>query len=263
MSSVDDAVFRALADPTRRLLLDRLFEREGRSLQDLQSAVPSMTRFGVMKHLRSLEAAGLVVSRKVGREKLHYLNAVPIQLIRDRWVSRFAQPRAIALSGLKAELEGGQLMAARPAQIYQVYIKASAQQIWDAITRPEFTSLYFYGARVETTGEAGTPIRYHSPDGSKLWGDDVVIEADRPHRLVASWRSLYDPEMAAEERSRVTWEIEEQPGGVCKLTVVHDQLDGAPKTAASVSGGWMFIISGLKTVLETGEALRAGPPTRS
>jgi uncharacterized protein YndB with AHSA1/START domain len=263
MSSVDDAVFRALADPTRRRLLDRLFEREGRSLRELQSEVPAMTRFGVMKHLRSLEAAGLVVSRKVGRERLHYLNAVPIQLIRDRWVSRYAEPRATALSGLKAELEGGRIMAARPEQVYQVYIKASAKQVWDAITKAEFTAKYFYGARVETTGEAGTPIRYHSPDGSQLWGDDVVIEADRPHKLVMGWRSLYDPELAAEERSRVTWEIEEQPGGVCKLTVIHDQLEGAPKTAASVSGGWMFIISGLKTVVETGEPLRLGPPIRS
>jgi uncharacterized protein YndB with AHSA1/START domain len=88
------------------------------------------------------------------------------------------------------------------------------------------------------------------------------MESSRPHRLVMGWRSLYDPEMALEERSRVTWEIEEQPGGVCKLTVIHDQLEGAPKTAANVSGGWMFIISGLKTVLETGEPLRLGPPIR-
>lgn len=262
-STADDAVFRALADPTRRLLLDRLFEREGRNLHELQAEVPGMTRFGVMKHLRSLEAAGLVVTRKVGREKLHYVNAVPIQLIRDRWVSRYAQPRAIALSGLKTDLEGGRTMAARPAQVYQVYIKASPEQIWDAITKPEFTEKYFYGARVETTGETGAPIRYYSPDGKQLWGDDVVIEADRPRKLVMGWRSLYDPELAAEERSRVTWEIEEQPGGVCRLTVIHDQLEGAPKTAASVSGGWMFIISGLKTVVETGEPLRLGPPIRS
>ena len=260
----EDLVFRALADPTRRMLLDRLAERDGRSLQELQREVPDMTRFGVMKHLRSLEAAGLVVSRKVGRVKLHYLNAVPIQLIRDRWVSRYSEPRAMALSGLKSVLEGGiTTMAERPAQVYQVYIKASAEQVWDAITKPEFTSLYFYGARVETTGEAGAPLRYFAPDGERLWVDDVVIEAERPRKLVVGWRSLYDPELAAEERSRVTWEIEEQPGGVCRLTVVHDQLEGAPKTAASVAGGWMFIISGLKTVLETGEPLRLGPPVRS
>ena len=108
---------------------------------------------------------------------------------------------------------------------------------------------------METTAETGAPIRYHSPDGSQLWGDDVVIEAERPRRLVMGWRALYDPELAAEERSRVTWEIEEQPGGVCKLTVIHDQLEGAPKTAISVAGGWSFVLSGLKTLLETGEPL--------
>jgi uncharacterized protein YndB with AHSA1/START domain len=169
----------------------------------------------------------------------------------------------MALSDLKAHLEkGGRTMASKTEQVYVVFIKASAEQVWEAITRPEFTEKYFYGARVETTGETGTPIRYHSRDGAQLWGDDLVIESDRPRRLVVGWRSLYDPEMAVEERSRVTWEIEEQPGGVCKLTVVHDQLEGAPKTAASVSGGWMFILSGLKTVLETGEPLRLGPPLR-
>lgn len=124
---------------------------------------------------------------------------------------------------------------------------ATADQIWDAITKPEFTSKYFYGSLVETTGETGAPICYYSPDRSERWTDEVVIDSERPHRLVMGWRSLYDPELAAEERSRVTWEIEEQPGGVCKLTVIHDQLEGAPKTGASVSGGWMFIISGLKT----------------
>jgi uncharacterized protein YndB with AHSA1/START domain/DNA-binding transcriptional ArsR family regulator len=251
----DDAAFRALADPTRRLLLDALFEREGRTLGDLHREVAGMTRFGVMKHLRILEAAGLVVTRRVGREKLHYLNPVPVQLIHDRWVSKYTRPRASALADLKSDLERGETMAEAPKQVYQVFIKASPEQVWDAITRPEFTARYFYGSRVQTTGEAGTPLRHMAPDSDELWGDNVVLESQRPERLVHTWRSLYDVEMAAEPPSRVTWEIEPQPGGVCKLTVVHDQLEGSPKTAASVSGGWMFIISGLKTLLETGEPL--------
>src|SRR5436853_2514998 len=131
----DDRVFKALADPTRRFLLDRLFARDGRTLSELESAL-EMTRFGVMKHLRLLEAAGLVVTRKAGREKLHYLNPVPIQLIHDRWVSKYTRPRAAALAALKQELEGGQTMAA-PKQVYQVYIRATPEQVWDAITRPE------------------------------------------------------------------------------------------------------------------------------
>jgi len=214
-----------------------------------------MSRFGVMKHLRILETAGLVVTHKVGREKLHYLNPVPVQLIHDRWVSKYTRPQAAALADLKDELERGETMSAAPSQVYQVYIKASPEQVWDAITRPEFTTRYFFGSRVETTGEAGTPVRHRAPDSDELWGDDSVLESEPPRRFVHTWRSLYNPELAAEPASRVTWDIEPQPGGVCKLTVIHDQLERSPKTASSVSGGWMFVISGLKTLLETGEPL--------
>jgi uncharacterized protein YndB with AHSA1/START domain/DNA-binding transcriptional ArsR family regulator len=251
----DDQAFRALADPTRRLLLDLLFEREGRTLRELHAEVESMTRFGVMKHLRILEAAGLVVARRVGREKLHYLNPVPVQLIHDRWVSKYTRPQATTLADLKDQLERGETMSAAPSQVYQVFIKATPEQVWDAITKPEFTARYFYGSRVETTGDAGTPIRHRSARSDELWGDDSVLESERPRRFVHTWRSLYNQELAAEPSSRVTWEIEEQPGGVCKLTVIHDQLERSPKTASSVSGGWMFILSGLKTLLETGEPL--------
>ena len=250
----DDLVFRALADPTRRLLLDRLFEREGCPLSALQSEVKGMTRFGVMKHLRVLEAAGLVVTRREGREKLHYLNPVPVQLIHNRWVSKYTERGAAALASLKEALE----MSDTPAptkQVYQVFIRATPERVWDAITKPEFTAQYFHGSRVDTTGERGTGIRHYAPDGTTLWGDDTILESDPPRRLVHSWRSLYDPAFAAEPPSRVTWEIEPQPGGITKLTVVHDQLEGSPKTAANVAGGWMFIISGLKTFLETGQPL--------
>lgn len=147
--------------------------------------------------------------------------------------------------------------AQQPAtQIYQIFIKATPEAIWAAITLPEFSARYFYGSRVETTGQAGSPFRYHSPDGASLWGEGNVLESDPPRRLVVPWRSLYDAELAGEESSRVTWQIEAQDGGYCQLTVVHDQLDGAPKTAASVSGrGWMMVLSGLKTLLETGHSL--------
>ena len=251
----DDQAFRALADPTRRLLLDRLFEREGRTLRELHSEVEGMTRFGVMKHLRILEGAGLVVTRRVGREKLHYLNPVPVQLIHDRWVGKYVRAHAAALADLKDELERGETMSAAPTQVYQVFIKASPEQVWDAITRPEFTARYFFGSRVQTTGEVGTPIRHLAATTDELWGDDAILESDPPRRLVHTWRSLYDSDLAAEPESRVTWEIEGQPGGISRVTVVHDRLTRSPKTAASVSGGWMFVLSGLKTLLETGEAL--------
>lgn len=137
-------------------------------------------------------------------------------------------------------------------QVYQVFIKATPERIWAAITQPEQTAGYFHGARITNTPERH--ISY-GPDGS-TWGDGPVLEFDPPFRLVHQWRSLYDDDMATEQPSRVTWEIEPQDGGYCKLTVTHDRLDGAPKTAASVAGpGWMFVLSGLKTLLETGEAL--------
>jgi uncharacterized protein YndB with AHSA1/START domain len=141
---------------------------------------------------------------------------------------------------------------ATTTQVYQLFIRATAQQIWDAITTPEFTARYFHGARITVTDQ-----RYLSlgPD-DQVWGDDAVLEFDPPRRLVHGWRSMYDPELAAEKTSRVSWEIEPQDGGYCLLTVVHDQLEGAPKTAASVSGpGWMGVLSNLKTLLETGEPL--------
>jgi uncharacterized protein YndB with AHSA1/START domain len=138
------------------------------------------------------------------------------------------------------------------AQIYQVFIRATPEQIWEAITTPEFTARYFYGARITVT-----PGRLRSVGTDEsLWADETVVEYDPPRRLVHSWRSLYDPDLAAEPPSRVTWEIEPGQGGVCSLTVVHDRLESSPKTAESIAGpGWMFVLSGLKTLLETGEPL--------
>jgi DNA-binding transcriptional ArsR family regulator/uncharacterized protein YndB with AHSA1/START domain len=250
----DDRVFKALADPTRRLLLDQLFEREGRSLTELEGRL-EMTRFGVMKHLRVLAEAGLVVSRKVGRSRLHYLNRVPIRQVHDRWIDKYTEPRAAALADLKSQLEGTMSTTTPTAlttQVYQVFIKATPEQIWDAITKPEFTVRYFHQAHIEHVD--GRRVS-RGPDGD-LWGDEAVLEWDPPRRLVHGWRSLYDDEMANEATSRVTWQIEPRDGGACLLTATHDQLEGAPKTAASVSGpGWMFVLSGLKTLLETGEPL--------
>ena len=143
------------------------------------------------------------------------------------------------------------------AQVYQLYIKATPEQVWDAITKPEFVKQYFHGALVESTYEVGSKVRSWSPDHETLWTDNTVLEFDPPRRYVHSWISLYDPETAKEEESRVSWEIDPTDAGYCKLTVVHDKLEGAPKTAANVSGGWMFILSGLKTLCETGKPLVA------
>ena len=147
-------------------------------------------------------------------------------------------------------------MTAQTTQVYQVFIKASPEQIWEAITNPEFTTKYFHGAYVESSFEPGAPYKGYSADRSQHWIDGEVLEAEPPLRLQHTWRALFDPEQAAEPHSRVTWEIEPQEGSFCMLTVVHDQLEGAPKTAESVSGaGWVMVLSGIKTLLETGSPL--------
>jgi uncharacterized protein YndB with AHSA1/START domain len=143
-------------------------------------------------------------------------------------------------------------MTQTTVQVYQLFIKATPEQIWEAIVDPELTSKYFYGSRITVTPEARVST---NPDGSESWGESEVLEWDPPRKLVHGWVSAYDPELANESTSRVTWEIEPQDGGMSKLTLVHDQLEGAPKTAESVAGGWMFVLSGLKTLLETGKPL--------
>ena len=144
-------------------------------------------------------------------------------------------------------------MTETTVQVYQVFIKATPEQIWEAIIDPEFTTKYFHGSRITITPERRTST---SPDGSELRGDSPVFEWDPPRRLVHGWQALYDPELASEEPSRVTWEIEPQDGGVSKLTLVHDRLENSPKTAANVTGeGWMMVLSGLKTLLEVGQPL--------
>jgi uncharacterized protein YndB with AHSA1/START domain len=144
-------------------------------------------------------------------------------------------------------------VTATTTQVYRVFIRATPEAIWDAITKPEFTAQYFYGMRIEVTPERR---RTFAPNEEDAFGDDPILEYDPPRKLVHGWRAKWNPELAAEEQSRVTWEIEPRGDGVTLLTLVHDRLEGAPKTAAGVSGeGWMRVISGLKTFVETGKPL--------
>ncbi len=241
-----DDVFRALADPTRRWLLDELFKQDGQSLSALERRLP-MTRFGVMKHLRVLEDAGLVVARKRGREKLHYLNPVPIRLIHDRWVSKYAEPWTAGLSELKHELEDRTM-----EKVFEIYIKTTPERLWEAITEPELRRRYSFGVGVDSEWVPGSDYSGSAPGAPGPLVEGENLEVDRPRRLVQSFNALWSDEVKAEETSRVTWEIE-QVEDSCRLTVVHDQLrDGA---SGELYGGWPMILSGLKTLLETGEDL--------
>ena len=238
-------VFHALADKSRRKLLDRLHRRDGQTLGELCARV-AMTRFGVMKHLRVLESAGLVVARKSGREKLHYLNPMPIGLAHDRWVSKYRAPFAAALSQLKSTLEEPMV------QIYELFIRTTPEKLWQALTDGALTKQYFFGETIHSDFKPGSPWHSSGPGGSRDV-EGTVLEADRPRRLVLTWHILYDAALG-EELSRVTYEIQKR-GAVCKLTATHE-LDSAPLTAKHVgTDGWQLVLSGLKTLLETGEPL--------
>ncbi|TJY69163.1 metalloregulator ArsR/SmtB family transcription factor [Arthrobacter sp. CAU 1506] len=240
-----DAVFKALADPTRRELLDELFREDGQTLTALEAHF-NITRFGVMKHLRQLEEANLVVTRRRGREKLHFLNPVPIRLIHDRWVSKYAQPWAAGLSDLKSRLENPM------EKIFEIYIRTTPEKLWEAITDSEIRSKYNFGNGIETDWTPGSSYTMTNPRADAPLGEGENLEVDPPRKLVQTMRALWGEDVIAEGTSRVTWEIE-QVEDSCRLTVTHDQLrEGAND---QLYGGWPMILSGLKTWLETGELL--------
>ena len=241
-----DAVFKALADPTRRSLLDELFKEDGQTLGKLEERLP-MTRFGVMKHLKVLEEAGLVVARKRGREKLHFLNAVPIRLVHDRWVSKFAEPWAATLSELKTSIE-----EATMEKVFEIYIKTTPERLWEALTNSEMRAKYTFGLGCETDWKPGSRWQGVSPKAPDPISHGEVLEVDPPRRLVQSFQALWSDEVERAGTSRVTYEIEPVADS-CRLTVVHDELPEGVND--EIYGGWPMILSGLKTLLETGEDL--------
>jgi uncharacterized protein YndB with AHSA1/START domain len=241
-----DLVFRALADPTRRSLLDDLFREDGQTLSSLEERFP-MTRFGVMKHLRQLEEAGLVVTKRRGREKLHFLNPVPIRLVHDRWVSKYAEPWAAALTGLKSRLE------ASMEKVFEIYIRTTPERLWEAITDPDQRAKYNFGSTYTSDFKPGSRFEVSHPKADGLLGEGENLEVDPPRRLVQNMVALWSDEVKSEGTSRITWEIEPIGEDSCRLTVTHDQLRESANE--ELYGGWPMILSGLKTWIETGEVL--------
>jgi uncharacterized protein YndB with AHSA1/START domain len=240
-----ELVFKALADPTRRALLDALFAEDGQTLSALESRF-DMTRIGVSKHLRLLEESGLVVTRRRGREKLHFLNPVPIRLVHDRWVSKYTETWAAGLADLKKELE------LTMEKVFEIYIRTTPDRLWDAITDPETRARYHFGSRIVSDWAEGSryELVHSGADGPLIEGENLVV--DPPRRLVQTMHAVWGPEAATQGTSRVTWEIE-PVGDSCRLVVTHDQLaEDAPE---ELYGGWPMILSGLKTWIETGEEL--------
>jgi uncharacterized protein YndB with AHSA1/START domain/DNA-binding transcriptional ArsR family regulator len=265
-----DAVFKALADPSRRELLDRLNERNGQNLRELCAGL-GMARQSVTKHLAVLEAAGLVTTERRGRERLHHLNTAPIADIADRWIGRYHRRRAQALADLKHTLET-ETMSDTEFR-YTTYIRTSPERLWQAITDPEFT-LQYWGAALHSDWRVGSPVLWQSgPEGEPADLDQVVLESDPPRRLAYTWHDYQDDhaeifgwsaeELAryrTEPRARVAFTIE-SVGDTVRLTVLHDGFAPGSKMLEAVSGqlppslGWPVIVASLKSLLETGEPL--------
>ncbi|WP_184574018.1 ArsR/SmtB family transcription factor [Streptomyces zagrosensis] len=264
-----DEVFKALADASRRRLLDRLNERNGQSLRELSEDL-EMSRQAVSKHLAVLEAARLVSTVRHGREKLHYLNPVPIRELADRWIGQYEHGRLTALSQLKRTLE--ERTMSKPAYVYVIYIQSTPQEIYRALTDPEFVAVYMEGTGPRSDWQVGSPVEWKmDPNGAYKDYGQRVLEAEPGKRLAYTWHPLQEEhrEMvgitsdeefaeATKERSQVTFTIEpaEEPSAGTKLTIVHDGFDSPDsKMLQSVSFGWTLILSGMKTLLEDGKRL--------
>ena len=268
-----DAVFRALSDPARRRLLDRLNERNGLTLTQL-CADMGMTRQSVSKHLVVLEDAEVVTTRRRGREKLHYLNAAPINDIADRWIHHYDRQRAEALADLKTALEATPMdhTCDQTTFVYTTYINATAERVWHGLTEPSFTQRYWGGVSFPTDWQNGSTYDVAYEDAGLVISDpaQVILESDPYRRLAYTWHT-FTPEWGAyhgksaeeverwssEPRSKVAFDIEESAPGVVKLTVVHDGFAPGSAVLAGVSTGWPAVLASLKTLLETGSALPA------
>jgi DNA-binding transcriptional ArsR family regulator/uncharacterized protein YndB with AHSA1/START domain len=265
--TIDDA-FRALADPSRRLLLDSLNARSGQTLGELCSHL-AMARQSVSKHLAVLEAANLITTVRRGREKLHYLNAAPINEIAERWITRYDRSRVHALADLKSALEADPMDT--PSFVYTTFIKTTPERLWQGLTDPAFTKRY-WNIAFATDWQAGSAMTWEQRDVTIADDAQRVVEADPYTRLSYTWHS-FTPEwaqtvdldedqrarLAAERRSKVTFEIEPLDGEQVKLTVVHDDLEPGGLLGNMISGGWPRVIANLKTLLETGEPLPDAP----
>jgi uncharacterized protein YndB with AHSA1/START domain/DNA-binding transcriptional ArsR family regulator len=263
-----DEAFRALADPSRRLLLDSLNERNGQTLRELGSGL-DMARQSVSKHLAVLEAANLVTTVRRGREKHHYLNAAPINEIAERWITRYEQDRVNALADLKRALEDNPVD--KPSFVYTTYIRTTPERLWQALTEPAFTKRY-WSITFDTDWQAGSPMSWHQRGLKITDPEQVVLESEPYHRLSYTWHTFsaewaesfgFTDEarerLTSERRSKVTFEIEPLDAEQVRLTVLHDDLEPGGMTASMISQGWPRVLANLKTLLETGEALPDNP----
>ncbi len=249
-----EKLFAALSDPSRLKVVETLRHRDGLTLGEIEALLPHMSRFGVMKHLKVLEEANLISTRKAGRFKHHYLNPVPFQQIADHFVSRFAAPWTRGMIALKTDLEARNAMAAAKHMMVTI-IHTTPEALWEALTKPEITQKYFFGLRISQNLKAGDDLTYKNADG-EAWITGKIVEATPPHKLVYTFAGDKLEDGTREPETTVTFDIE-QMGPLCKLTLVHDGFPGENQTYRNTGGGWPTILSSLKTLLETGQPLPA------
>jgi DNA-binding transcriptional ArsR family regulator/uncharacterized protein YndB with AHSA1/START domain len=246
-----DTIFKALGDPTRRTIMDLLRVKDGQSVTDLEEQL-EMTRFGVMKHLKLLEEAGLVVSIKRGRFKYHYLNAVPLQEVIDRWIDPLiAKPAAKALLALKSTLEGTTQMSetAKPDFVLETFIRTTRDALWDALTTADLMAAYHFACEtVRGDAKVGKKTEFILPDGSPMLVHETLA-LDPKSRIELTFEPhFFGPDAPA---SRCIYRIAEE-GPVCKLTCEHYEL---PASQEGVAEGWARWAASLKSYLETGKGL--------
>jgi uncharacterized protein YndB with AHSA1/START domain/DNA-binding transcriptional ArsR family regulator len=249
----DDPVFRALADPTRRLLLDRLRERNGQTLGELCGPL-RMARQSATQHLGVLEAANLIATVRRGREKLHYLNPVPLWEIQRRWIDRFEPPRLHELSAIKQRAEED-IMSDRPDYIYVTYIEATPERVWEALTDADLTARYWGHSNV-SDWQVGSAWEHRRVDGSGI-ADVIgtVLESVPPRRLAVTFDAPGDPPPGGP--TKVTFDIEAYRQ-IVRLTVTHEKL-ADDQALEAISVGWPAVCANLKSLLETGHVLPQAP----
>lgn len=243
-----DDIFKALNDPTRRAILDCLRERDGQTLSDLVDQT-ALSRFGVMKHLKVLEDSSLVVTRRSGRFKFHYLNAAPLQAVIDRWIEPLlAKPMARLALDLKSHLEGIQKMT-NPDFVLELFIGTSLSDLWQALTDPMQIARYYIAGATPKTPIAGPgPVVYETPDGHPMLSGEVLT-----YEPLKRLEMTFEPHWGDNrEASRVVYELHEDAQG-CKLTILHFEL---PAGQEGVKEGWARIASNMKTLLETGTPMK-------
>jgi uncharacterized protein YndB with AHSA1/START domain/DNA-binding transcriptional ArsR family regulator len=247
-----DPVFKALGDPTRRQLLDRLHEHNGQTLGELCARVP-MARQSVTQHLGVLEAANLVTTVRRGRQKLHYLNPVPLHEIQERWIDKYETPRLRTLRAVRHRAE--EAMPDKPTYVYVTYIESTPEKVWAALTDADLTASYWGHSNV-SDWRVGSRWEHRRIDGSGV-ADVVgtVVESVPPTRLVTEWSAPDDD--GSVPPSRVTFDVR-QWGEIVRLTVTHEDLPD-DEALRQVSHGWPAVMSNLKSMLETGSVLPRAP----